>query len=250
MIVVDERNDRAVAALKGLREHLPDSWAPAEPLTLVFGGDGFLLRAVAQHGLDRAYLGLNAGHLGFLLNEIADPARVAEALVAGHWRAHPFPLLEARITLASGEQTRARAINDVYLERMTGQAARLQLSVGGHVVVDELVADGMIFATALGSTAYSFSAGGPPLHPSLRALQVTPICPHVPRLSSFVLPPTAQARVEVHQPDFRAVRAVADGRAIDHVVSVDLFLSERSVHLCYLDDHDFTRQMLRKIIHP
>lgn len=251
MILVDEHNGRARAAREALLAHLPAGWEPPSNLALVFGGDGFMLRTVAKHGLQHAYLGLNAGHLGFLLNDMPDPVRVAAALQAGRWRAHDFPLIEARITQVSGEVITTRAVNDVYLERMTGQSARLELSVGGQVAVEKLVADGLIFATALGSTAYSYSAGGPPLHPSLRALQVTPICPHLPRLSSFVLPPTARVHVSVHQHEWRPVRAVADGRdGIDHVLSLELGLSDKSVSLCYLQDHDFTRQMLRKIVHP
>ncbi|HHO49837.1 MAG TPA: NAD(+)/NADH kinase [Deltaproteobacteria bacterium] len=250
MIVCDERNPRARALLEALQGRLPEGWAPPEGIALVLGGDGFLLRTVAEHGLDHAYLGLNAGHLGFLLNDTSDVETVARALRQGHWRAHIFPLMEARIETREGETITVRAINDIYLERMTGQAARLRLWIGGHVAVEELVADGLIFATALGSTAYSFSAGGPPVHPLLRALQVTPICPHLPRLTSFVLPPTASARVESFQHDWRPVRAVADGRGIDHVLQVELQLSERTVHLCYLDQHDFTQQMLDKIVQP
>ncbi len=248
MIVCDEHNERAQELWAALQPHLPPGWAPPRDMAVVVGGDGFLLRTVARHGFDLAYLGLNAGHLGFLLNDVPRPADAAAALVSGRYRAHGFPLLEAEVTHASGETSRVQAINDIYLERMTGQSARLALSLGGHLALDELVADGMIFASALGSTAYSYSAGGLPLHPTIEALQVTPICPHVPRLSSFVLPRSAQARVDVHQAQWRPVRVVADGRGLDDVIRVDVGLSDQAVHLCYFDSHDFTRQMLHKII--
>ncbi|MEN0062042.1 MAG: NAD(+)/NADH kinase [Myxococcota bacterium] len=250
MIVCDERNPRARGMRDALIEELPENWETPEGIAIVIGGDGFLLRMIAEHGVGLAYLGLNAGHVGFLLNDGTEPARVASALVAGQFRAHAFPLLEAELTLASGEVKTVQAVNDVYLERMSGQAARLTLSVNAIVAVEELVADGLIFSTALGSTAYTFSAGGLPAHPALRALQITPICPHQPRLTPFALPPTARASVDVVHHAWRPVRAVTDGRAIDNVVAMQVRLSDRGVHLCYLDDHDFMRQMLTKVLRP
>lgn len=248
MIVADPRNPRA----QRIRQRLGDLLDDLEDLVLVIGGDGFMLHTVAQYGLDPTYLGLNAGHLGFLLNEV--DGLDAEALVGEirerRWTEQAFPLLEAEIHTRAGQVIVELAINDVYLERMTGQTARLGLWVDDHPTVESLVADGMIFATALGSTAYSFSAGGSPSHPTLRTLHVTPICPHQPRLPPFVLPDHACARVDVITPERRPVRAVADGRGTADVVSVTIGYSARSVRFAYLARHDFTRQMLKKIIHP
>lgn len=250
MIVCDEKNPKAVAVLDGLKERLGQDWQPPLDVGIVIGGDGFLLRTVSIHGLARAWFGLNAGHVGFLLNDATDLDAVADALRGGHLQIHEFPLVEATITLVDGTIRQERAINDVYLERMTGQAAKLKLSIDGHMVVEQLVADGLIFATALGSTAYAYSAGGQPLHPLLAVLQVTPICPHLPRLPSVALPDTAVAEVEVHQYDWRPVRAVADGRGIDSVRHLSVRLLRKGVRLVHLDTHDFTRRMLRKIVHP
>lgn len=250
MIAFDQRNPRAVALRDELLEYLPENWQVPEGIAIVIGGDGFLLRTINEHGTGLAYLGLNAGHVGFLLNDGTNAKRVAQALELGQFRAHPFPLLEAELTLAGGEQLVVRAVNDVYLERMSGQAARLTLTINGIVAVEELVADGLIFATALGSTAYTFSAGGLPAHPSLRCLQITPICPHHPRLTPFALPSTAQAAVAVVNHEWRPVRAVTDGRATDDVIAMKVRVSERHVDLCYLDDHDFMRQMLTKVLRP
>lgn len=250
MIVCDPYNERAGAAWAALRAQLPDGWSPPEDVVVVVGGDGFLLHTVAEHGLEKQYLGMNAGTLGFLLNDMNDVAAVATALREHRWTTTAFPLLEADIATVDGQQHTMRAINDVYLERMTGRAARLTLTIDEHVATDQLVADGMIFATALGSTAYNTSAGGSPLHPTLRTLQVTPICPHRPRLSPFVLPPTARVEVEVQQHAWRPVRAVADGRGVDHVARVSLSLSSDVVRLAYLEGHDFTQQMMRKIVNP
>lgn len=250
MIVWDERNPKAIALVEGLRARLGPDWKPPGDLGIAVGGDGFLLRTVSIHGTDRVWLGLNAGYLGFLLNDVDDVDKVADTIAEGRFVVHTFPMVCADVTRADGTEVTERAVNDVYLERMTGQTARLRLKIDGHTIVDPLVADGLIFATALGSTAYAFSAGGEPLHPLLRALQVTPIAPHKPRLPSLALPATARAEVEVLQHGWRPVRAVVDGRDVDNVVRVAARLEAEGVRLAYLEPHDFTAQMVRKIVHP
>lgn len=251
MILCDERNPRARALCAELGPLLDDGALP-DDLRVVVGGDGFMLRSAATEGLDCTYLGLNMGHLGFLLNDVegVELAVLAAQILDGAWSEHAFPLIEARIELVAGGVVGARAINDIYLERSTGQAARLALSIDGHEVVEGLVADGLIFATALGSTAYSFSAGGPPCHPALEVIQVTPICPHLPRLSPFTLPSSAKARAEVRMPDRRPVRVVTDGRDIDGVAAVDVQQSDASVRIAYFEGHDFTQKMMQKIVQP
>lgn len=250
MIVYDPRNTRARETFDKLLVHLPDG-VPGDDLVVVVGGDGFLLRTVAQTGFRFTYLGINAGHLGFLLNDVDDAAwgDVARQILDRTFDVHRFPLLHAT-TLGVNGTVEERAINDIYLERMTSQAAHLQLTIDGHVVVQRLVADGVVFSTALGSTAYAFSAGGPVCHPTLRMLLVAPICPHRPRLAPFALPATARARVDILDPDRRPVRAVADGRAIPDVRHVTIDYAGSEVRLATLAGHDFTSRMVRKILHP
>jgi len=248
-LVVDRRNPQAVEAAERLRVHLGD-WSPPEPLRAVVGGDGFLLRTVAAQDFEGVFLGLNTGNLGFLHNDAADDwAGVAERLMSGRFTTHDFPLLSAQVQMRDHTSITALAMNDVYLERATGQAARLALTVDGHPVVD-MIADGLIVATALGSTAYSFSAGGSPSHPLLHVLKVTPICPHLPRLTPFSLPASARVRVDVLLEDRRPVRAVVDGQALEEVRSVQIGFSQERVRLAYFEDHDFMQHLLEKIVIP
>ena len=250
MIVHDQRNARAVELRARLDKFLPGG-VPGDEVCVVIGGDGFLLRTAAQTAFAHTYLGLNAGHLGFLLNDVDDGSweSVARQIADRTFTVHHFPLLHAAIEGADGT-VELQAINDVYLERMTSQAAHLQLTIDAHVVVQRLVADGVVFSTALGSTAYAFSAGGPACHPTLRTLVVTPICPHRPRLAPFALPATARARVDILDGDRRPVRAVADGRAVNAVTRVSIADEGAEVRLATLAGHDFTSRMIRKILHP
>ena len=250
MIVWDKHNPSAVQLHSELLTLLPSDRTLDDSVIVVIGGDGFLLRTADEYGIDCAYLGLNAGHVGFLLNNVGSLQETARDISEKRWKEYAFPLIEAEIEHDDGQRSVHRAINDIYLERMTGQTARVSLTIDGHHVVRELVADGLVFATALGSTAYAFSAGSIPVHPELSVLQVTPICPHVPRLTPFTLPANATAHVEVHDRRWRPVRAVTDGRGHDNVCTVGVRQSEHKVRLCYLTPHDFTQQLLTKIVQP
>lgn len=245
MIVADPHNKNAAFFLKELAARgLED----VDDVVVVLGGDGFLLKTASHLGYDRIYLGLNAGHLGFLLNDVDTWDHVAAKLRTRAWTVRSFPLLEAQIHTADGTVVVDQALNDVYLERMTGQTARLELWIDGTPAVERLVADGIIFSTALGSTAYAYSAGGPACHPALRLIGVTPICPHLPRMSPLVLPPESEARVIVHQTEHRPVRAVVDGRDIADVRSVQVRVAKGEVRLAHLAGHDFTARMIRKLL--
>lgn len=248
MIVHDARNPIAATHRARLEDQLNGFDDPE--LILVIGGDGFMLQTIHELGMEHTYLGLNAGRVGFLLNDVQDWAAVAHHIRSRAWSVTEFPILRATCTFENGESTQVSAVNDVYLERASGQTARLGLTVDGSRVVDTLVADGIVVSTALGSTAYNFSAGGPPCHPILDILTVTPICPHLPRLSPFALPAGTQIEVAAQNTRFRPVRAVADGRQIGEVTHVVLELGRRELKMAHLPEHNFTAQMVQKILHP
>jgi NAD+ kinase len=231
---------------------LHDSLAP--DVCLVLGGDGTLLRAIHQHGAQYAYLGINCGYLGFLMNDLGGDANevaraVAHTLEAEGYVTHGFPRLQMRAITPDGDELEGIAVNDVYVERQSGQTCHLRVTVDGVEAVHRMVCDGIIAATPLGSTAYSFSAGGPAAHPLVRATQLTAICPHTPRLAPLVLPHTSPIHIEVLDSKHRPARCVIDGQPLGNVEQVDVRGADVSVRLCFLDGHDFTRTMFGKIIH-
>lgn len=247
MILVDPRNPEAQEMGERLAADLPEG---VDDLALVLGGDGWMLHCVREHGLDQTYLGLNAGRIGFLLNDVRAWDHVVDKLQRRAFQVYALPVLDVDWTGEDGAVHHTFAVNDVALERSTGQTAHLRLSIDGREVVETLVADGLVFATALGSTAYTFSAGGPACHPTLELLAVTAICAHHPRLSPFVLPAGASAVVEVQAAWRRPVRVVPDGQAFDQVVRAEVGLSGSRVRLAWLEGHDLTARMVTKILHP
>lgn len=249
MIWIDPQNPKAVALGEALAAHLRPDEVPSD-VVVVVGGDGWMLSCVREGGPARTYVGLNAGHLGFLLNDLKGPDAVAAAAAAlreGRFRTSLFPRLRMVAERAEGQTATAEAINDVYVERSSGHTAQLRVSIDGTRVVDAMSCDGLIVATGLGSTAYSFSAGGSPSHPLVRAIHVTPICPHSPRLSPFGLPADALVEIEVLHPEIRPARAVCDG--VEHGLMRRLSVRAGSdVRLGFLEGHDFTGTLVRKIL--
>ena len=248
----DPRNPRAAELAHALQALVGDA-LDGDEVHLVVGGDGWMLHCLHEaKGVDVAdapvFVGLNAGTLGFLLNDVDDVARVGEALKARAWTAYAFPRLGMVGRGPEGEELHATAVNDLYVERRSGQTARLRLRVDDELVVEQLVCDGLIVSTALGSTAYSFSAGGVPCHPRVPALQVTPIAPHGPRLSPTVLPLDVAIEIEALQPERRPVRAVADGIEVGPIVHMTVQRTSPDVVLGFLEGHRFTRALIRKVL--
>jgi NAD+ kinase len=156
-----------------------DRWGVAD-LLIVLGGDGTLIRAaqaVAPMGVP--VLGVNTGHLGFLTEmESAELYDHLDSILQGHFRLEERLMLSVHLYRDGKETLTLTALNDAVISK--GPRARLVhlgVEVGGTTVA-RYPADGVIVATPTGSTAYSLSAGGPIVSPTVDVLLVTPICPH------------------------------------------------------------------------
>ncbi len=171
----------------------------AEPsdidLLLTLGGDGTLLRGVREVAGDGIpVLGVNLGSLGFLTS--VRPSDLEGALTAalqGEAFLDPRFTLEGRIVHGDGsEGPRLWALNDLVLHKGgVARVVRLDLEVGREEEREEIGSfsgDGVIVATPTGSTAYSLSAGGPIIAPTMDCIVVTPISPHTMAMRPLVLP--------------------------------------------------------------
>jgi NAD+ kinase len=245
MLFVDPHNPRSKNLVDQLSTFINlDAMSPH----LVFGGDGWMLESIHANGVDKPFIGLNAGRLGFLMNDVPNVREIANQLSTEAWSTYAFPMLQAKIHQPDGTEISTKAVNDVYVARTDSRAANLRLEIDGATVVDNLVCDGLIVSTALGSTAYSSSAGGTPCHPLMRSIHVTPICPHTPQLRSFVLPTTAVVRIELLSVDRRPVQAVSDGKSHGLCSLVEISTSPTEVQLGFLENHQFTELLIKKIL--
>lgn len=168
---------------------------------IAVGGDGTLLQAARLVvGRDVPLLGINRGRLGFLTDVMPqDVASSIGALLDGRCESDRRPLLEAHLHNASGEQARLLALNDVVLlRRDTGRMLDFDTRVDGRYVNSHR-GDGMVVATATGSTAYALSCGGPIIDPKLNVLVMAPICPHT--LADRPIVVSGDARIEIRSLD-------------------------------------------------
>ncbi len=194
----------------------PEEFAAGLDLVVSLGGDGTLLRALGLTLSDRVpVLGVNAGRLGFLAEVEADDLRAAlDAVDAGRHHVERRTTLAARVLIDGRDAGEELAVNDVVLEKAARErlaAVVVRLGDGGPFA--RYAADGIIVASPTGSTAYSFSAGGPIVSPRLDALLLTLIAPYMVFNRTLVLHLDEGVRLEV-LPDSPPLIEIVDGRAV------------------------------------
>ncbi len=177
----------------------PESEIGELDVMLILGGDGTLLnaaRTLSDYGVP--LLGVNVGHLGFLTELEADQLQIAiNAIIAKNYSLEERMFIECKVIRNHNLVANFRALNDAVITRGTfARIIQLSTYVDSQHVVD-YQADGIIISTPTGSTAYSLSAGGPIVEPSLDCLIITPICPHTLAARSVVVRQDSLVEVKV-----------------------------------------------------
>ncbi|HOX44308.1 MAG TPA: NAD(+)/NADH kinase [Myxococcota bacterium] len=238
-VVFDEHNPAA----RDLAAALPPDAGEAANLVVVVGGDGTMLRAIRAEWRRRLpFYGLNAGHLGFLLNERPPAQGSALGLTIEH-----LPLLHVLVERADGSQDQALAFNDAWVERASGQTAWLEIRVGGRVRVERLVADGALIASAAGSTSYARAMGAAPLPmntPALLLVGSNVLRPEVFRPA--ILPLEAEVELRTLDPDKRPLKGFIDGVPQGEVRALRARISRiAGVELAFAPEHDAAEKLAR-----
>ncbi|MDZ4678008.1 MAG: NAD(+)/NADH kinase [Oligoflexia bacterium] len=196
-------------------------------LVIVLGGDGTFLSAVRLlQDKQVPILGVNLGNLGFLtetkVEELYDVLKLA---LKNKMLKTERTTLKAQIVKKNGKKFSYHALNDVVVER--GPNSRLiDLSIySGNFLVSTVKADGLILATPTGSTAYCLAAGGPIVHPSVSAINMTPICPHTLTNRPIILPDNQAIKLKLKQHPGKAVLMVDGQRCEDLTSSDDLIIT-------------------------
>jgi NAD+ kinase len=195
---------------------------PAEAdIVVPLGGDGFMLETLHRFvGRGVSIFGMHRGSVGFLMNPYDIDG--LEGRLANAQRVTLYPL-EMAATKEDGIVQRAIAFNEVSLLRETRQAAKLRISVDGVVRLEELMADGILLATPVGSTAYNLAAHGPIIPLDAEILALTPISAFRPRRwRGALLRHGAQVRIDALETEKRPVSAVADFTEVRDITSVEI----------------------------
>ncbi|HNR23396.1 MAG TPA: NAD(+)/NADH kinase [Steroidobacteraceae bacterium] len=220
---------------------------------LAIGGDGTLLYAARLvAGRDVPLLGINRGRLGFLTDVLPqDLTASIDAVLDGSCDIDVRPLLEARLSRAQGAPLVQQALNDVVVQKHeTGRMIDFESWIDGRFV-NTHGADGVVIASATGSTAYALSCGGPIVEPHLDVVVVAPICPHTLSDRPIVIPRRSTVEIAlVDRPNTRA-HVTVDGIVLDDLLAGDRLAvgpSPHSIRLLHPKGYDYYR-LLRSKLH-
>jgi NAD+ kinase len=198
---------------------------------VALGGDGLLLHTIHDHlQLGRPIFGMNRGTVGFLMNQYRPDDLVERVAAATPITIHP---LRMAATHTDGSRSHALAFNEVAVTRSSAHSANLRLSIDGVQRMAMFVGDGLIVATAAGSTASNL-------------LAVTPVSPFRPRRwKGALVPHTAEIVVDNLDADKRPLAATADFHELFHVVSVAIGEdASTSVQLLFDADHSLEERII------
>lgn len=240
-------------------------------LLIVLGGDGTLLSVArsVNSNFDGIIFGINIGNLGFLSSvEISDIDAAIEKLKNNEYTVQKRMMLECsgevkneidcnllHMNFNSDEDikytnTKLNALNDIVLARGT-----LSRMVKFKIFVDRkfyssFKGDGLIVATPTGSTAYSFSAGGPFIYPDLELITITPICPHPKTMQTIVL--KGDSVIEIYaENDEEKIYLTVDGQKaveVNQKSCVRIYKKQKSVKVLLFNDYDYFKVLRNKIL--
>jgi len=221
-------------------------------LIIAIGGDGTLLYAARLlGGRDVPLFGVNRGRLGFLTD--VTPAEMIERVdqvLAGDCLEDHRTMLGATLRSRSGQSQSMHALNDVVLQKWeTGRMLDFETNIDGHYV-NTHGGDGLVVATATGSTAYALSCGGPIVEPNLDVFVLVPICPHTLSDRPIVVPGRAIIEVRlIERPDTKA-QVTCDGAMLGDLEPGDTLTigpTDARVTLLHPPGYDYFRLLRSKL---
>jgi NAD+ kinase len=248
MIVPAPNNPKAAELAARYRERYPDDRSPN--FVLVLGGDGSMLATIREHWRRRIpFLGLNCGHLGFLLNQSLPIDLEGLELVT-----YPMPMLRVDSEAPDGRRNHGMlAYSDAWVERASGQSAWLRLDIDGQPRIPKLVGDGVLVATPSGSSAYARAMGAGPVPLGSPVLTLAGSNVFRPR---FWKPMTLADDVAITLADLgetgkRPVRGFVDGHPIGEVRTMSIRKSAvAQVELAFTREFDPSSKLLRSLFPP
>lgn len=191
-------------------------------LMLSLGGDGTLLGVCRRIKSSIPVLGINLGRLGFITefnkNEYFD--RLGD-IIEGRYELTTKPLVQVTVTRKGKVFFKDFFFNDAVLAKNDiARMIYLRAEMGGEHVYN-ISGDGIIISTPLGSTAYSMAAGGPIVHPDVKGIIMTPICPHSLINRPFVIPDNCKVSLKI-LPPYHSVTLTLDGQVAINIDEQDL----------------------------
>jgi NAD+ kinase len=216
-------------------------------LIIVFGGDGTLLNSARQY-LDSQIpiLGVNMGNVGFLTDLSVDNFETTiTEILSGNYKIEERNLVSAKF-----DDNHLYGLNEVVIHSGAyAQLMRYRLSVNNKVVYEQR-SDGLIVATPTGSTAYSLSAGGPIIHPSLDVWTILPMLPQSLSSRPFIISSDENVEMELFEGPNDSAKKCVDGQDdidVSYGVKISISKMKKTLKLVHPEDNDFFEACREKL---
>ena len=243
---IASENPEAKEVLKVLIKRYDQTKLELSDVIIAIGGDGMLLKALRNSiEKNKPVFGLNKGNVGFLMNELSFDNLENRIQTARKVKMHPLFMSAHKI---NGNIFTELAVNEVSILRQTHQAAHLKITVDKKERLNELVCDGILVSTPIGSTAYNLSARGPIIPLNANILALTPISSFRPRRwRGALLPQRVKIRIEVLNFDTRPVSATADNVEARDIKYIEISTDKtKKLTILHDSDHSLDERIMKE----
>lgn len=249
---VDESYSKDFKDKKAVKFGLFDEFVKGSDFALAIGGDGTILKC-ASHLIEcrTKLLGINTGRLGFMSALEFDQLDFLKRLNTGDYNVIERMMLECEI-IGKGKKKIFTALNDITMSGMYSSICDFKI-YDNKGRIGAYRADGAIFSTPTGSTAYSLSAGGPIIDPGMECIEMTLICPHSLFARPMIFTADKNIRFVQDNKDKREIYVCVDGNEpilLETGDIVEIRRSNNKIKLVNMNDNTFYNSLNKKMMHP
>lgn len=250
-VMISEKHRYIFSSAEGMIYGEEKECISACDMVIAIGGDGTILKCAGKASQYRKpILGINCGRLGFMASLEHSQLGLLEKLVTNEYSISSRMMLEVEI---KGHDKRYKALNDVIIAKSDNcKISDFKVSKNGQLI-SALRADGVIFSTATGATAYSMSAGGPIIEPEMQCVEFTQICPHSLFARSMIFSADSEIDVKCHMAEGAHDHLTVDGNVICTLTDgdeVEIRRSEDHVDIVDICGGSFFSSVNSKLMTP
>jgi len=242
-LIISDVNKISLKIKKFLTKNIKKNKFLKPNLTIVIGGDGFMLKTLKKNrNTSKLFYGINSGNYGFLMNKFSFKKTIKNLSKAKMISISP---LDMKVINKQGLVKNSIAINEVSILRQSRQAASLFIKAGKKVIIKKLISDGVLISTPAGSTAYNLSVHGPILSLNSNKLSISPISAFRPRRwKGKIVSHKSTIVIKNLNSKKRPISAVADNQEFRNAKKV-IIKSNNKIKFKLL--YDSTRSLQKKI---
>ncbi len=219
--IISDKNPKSLRIKKTLQKIFQSSNLRKSNISIVVGGDGFMLQTLKKNQNSKNYFyGINSGNYGFLMNKFSTKNIIKNLSKSKMISISP---LEMTVTNNKNLKKKHIAINEVSILRQSRQAASLSINHGSRLIIKRLVSDGVLVSTPAGSTAYNLSVHGPILNLNSKKLSISPISPFRPRRwKGKIVKDDSKIVIKNLNSKKRPISAVADNIEVRNAINITI----------------------------